>query len=533
MLIKEVTFNNRKVSLCGDSPNEQNNVFTLVVGRNGCGKSVLFKKICQITIHSVLNKNPGPSHHLNFDKDPHWAEIGSIEYTFENKTNIIEINNHNNIIDKLDLRNYPETEHQLIRDALRHRFPNEPTVSYQSSHSSELNDFTNPKIIAVSASPFDKFPLAERTYGGRFDKDLRKHYIYRGAKTNNNSKTYLKSKLDQLGASFINFFLKHEDRKSEILPLFEYLGVSSKFKITLRTSDLVDLKEIISQENNRNAADIVSSLRFRKGSGASEQISQEEQHEIISAAKATLKNSPPPPPDAFPFETLYFEFELDIQQNSNSKSNDQPLLLKEMSVLAKFDLIELDDIEFKKTNTKAPFLLSEASSGELCILFNILAIAAEITDNTIILLDEPELSLHPEWQQDFLPLLSSVFMKYKKCHFIIATHSPQIVSAASNSNSYIVDLESNPAKILEGREVHNQSLDYQLVHIFKAPGNRNEYLISKAVEALTAIRDGQIPDASFLNEVENLIELYKIVPNNDPVQKLLTTLKKAVSIITK
>ena len=77
---------------------------------------------------------------------------------------------------------------------------------------------------------------------------------------------------------------------------------------------------------------------------------------------------------------------------------------------------------YMKKNDKRKFFITEASSGELCILFNMLSIAGSIKDESIVLLDEPELSLHPEWQRDFLPLLAKVFSKYKRCHFIIATH---------------------------------------------------------------------------------------------------------------
>lgn len=59
MRIKEITFNEKKIPLCrATSPQSGNNVFTLIVGRNGSGKSSLFKKICQVNIQSILKKHP-------------------------------------------------------------------------------------------------------------------------------------------------------------------------------------------------------------------------------------------------------------------------------------------------------------------------------------------------------------------------------------------------------------------------------------------------------------------------------------------
>lgn len=48
------------------------------------------------------------------------------------------------------------------------------------------------------------------------------------------------------------------------------------------------------------------------------------------------------------------------------------------------------------------------------------------SNNKIIIIDEPELSLHPDWQRKLLPLL---LKQGRSNQFIIATHSPMIYSA--------------------------------------------------------------------------------------------------------
>lgn len=402
---------------------------------------------------------------------------------------------------------------------------NQPVeIENLSSQQSEHDDFTNIKIIAVSSSPFDKFPLIQPTFHSDHSKILNSHYFYRGARTGQfRQKDYLKSKFDQLGASFINVFLKNDNRNLELLPLFKYLGFSSKLVITLKTTDPIYMREIINLKDKSDPEEVVRKIRFFRGSKReAPKISSDEKKEIVSATGLLYGDTINP-------DTHRFKINLDIKQNNNN----EVLPLKEYTTLTKFDLLELESIEFIKENTEETILLSDASSGELCILFNILSITAEITDNTVILIDEPELSLHPEWQLEFLPLLYETFSKYKNCHFIIATHSPQIVSSICESNSYIVNLESNPACIIDGQEVSKKSLDHQLVYIFRSPGNRNEYLISKTVDLLTAISDGQDPDPAFIQEANELIALHEIIPTNDPMRKLLLTLKKAMSIITK
>jgi predicted ATP-binding protein involved in virulence len=49
-----------------------------------------------------------------------------------------------------------------------------------------------------------------------------------------------------------------------------------------------------------------------------------------------------------------------------------------------------------------------------------------VTPNSLILIDEPELSLHILWQQEFLRDLEEI-IKIAGLDFLIATHSPQII----------------------------------------------------------------------------------------------------------
>lgn len=53
----------------------------------------------------------------------------------------------------------------------------------------------------------------------------------------------------------------------------------------------------------------------------------------------------------------------------------------------------------------------------------------------IILIDEFDLHLHPEWQRKTIRQLTKVF---KNCQFIISTHSPQIISEVKNSQLIIL-----------------------------------------------------------------------------------------------
>lgn len=71
--------------------------------------------------------------------------------------------------------------------------------------------------------------------------------------------------------------------------------------------------------------------------------------------------------------------------------------------------------------------LNQLSSGEKqeIVLFYELIFGTK--ENILLLIDEPEISLHIVWQKKFMDDLLRI-IKYKKINVIVATHSPQIIN---------------------------------------------------------------------------------------------------------
>jgi len=535
MIVTEVQFEDRVIELSGNIVNKENNVFTLVVGRNGYGKSSLLQKICLINIASFLNQSDSHiriqdivDYYENRDLAA-FDETGSIFFTDESDSKRISIEKPSFIPPNINLNTIPEHLHEQIINNLRMQYlgNSQNNVRYMVNGSYQENIDGYPKVIAVSSSPFDKFPLLDNHRMQGLFCDLKNHYIYRGAKTKDkSSKSYMRSKFDQLGASFVDFFLKPANRINEILPLFKYLKIDTKFTVYLTFPDHFSLNDIL-DESRKGPLEAIRTVRFFKGKEHDDSLTNEDKEKIIKSVKS-LHEGLLPGHDKNNFHRREEVYTLNLDINSS----EQPPFLEEFSVLADYDLVDLANIEFVKTTDNKNFFLTEASSGELCILFNILAIAGTITDGSIVLLDEPELSLHPEWQRDFLPLLAEVFSKYKKCHFIVATHSPHIVSSLPASNSFVVNLENNPAKVVIGESLALQSSDFQLAYTFKSPGYKNEYLISQLVEVLSQLSEGKALDRGLTKRINDLVEFDSIISADDPVKKLLSTLKKALEVLS-
>lgn len=86
------------------------------------------------------------------------------------------------------------------------------------------------------------------------------------------------------------------------------------------------------------------------------------------------------------------------------------------------------DIRLSKQGSS--FLASAASSGEKEILTYLFAIYGLNVRDALVIVDEPELHLHPRWQQTLLSLFEDLAQETGN-QFLLATHSPVFVSPQS------------------------------------------------------------------------------------------------------
>ncbi|GEM_PF-4662702 len=112
-----------------------------------------------------------------------------------------------------------------------------------------------------------------------------------------------------------------------------------------------------------------------------------------------------------------------------------------------------------------PYSLTTPSSGELA-LFNFFSRFSsikkhELKNNIIILLDEVELALHPEWQRKYINTILTFFnkefgTKRRKIQLIITSHSPFVVS----------DLPKSCINFLNGRIISQETFGANIYNLF-------------------------------------------------------------------
>ena len=116
-----------------------------------------------------------------------------------------------------------------------------------------------------------------------------------------------------------------------------------------------------------------------------------------------------------------------------------------------FEILELDVklSEISKDENSMPiftdssgkkFGINELSSGEKQLFLRTLAIKMLEPENSIIMIDEPELSLHPKWQQKIVDVYRKIG---RNNQIILATHSPHILGSVEKENIILLEKNEN------------------------------------------------------------------------------------------
>ncbi len=115
-------------------------------------------------------------------------------------------------------------------------------------------------------------------------------------------------------------------------------------------------------------------------------------------------------------------------------------------------ILGLSDFVFKRSDGETFNLLDCATGVKSFSILQILLKNGSINDKTLLILDEPETHLHPQWIIEYARLIV-LLNKYVGVKFFIASHNPDMVSAIriisekerilDNLNFYIADKSSS------------------------------------------------------------------------------------------
>lgn len=437
-MVQKYTSNNKEYFLTKDIENNNENIFTIVVGKNGIGKSYMLNRI----VHECA-------------KIPNEDDIWKRNYFF-NPEAIVELDN-------------------------------KPA-----------------KIIAVSTSPFDRFPVGKEIPSKNFSL---KDYAYLGIRDLRGN-DYGLAFMTKIILILIEVTFLEREKIKYLSNVLSYLGYSDIIEIVFKSK--------LSETKSRNL------LRAARGKKFDEVERILDKH--LNSNKSSYSTKRINFSDSIIREICEIlsskrnRFNLDYKILISNNKNRNELNLEQFNLLTELGIIKLDNVQLLKKSTRIPVTLKDASSGEQCIILSILGIACFMEDNSVICIDEPEISLHPKWQEAYIMLLMDTFKDYKQCHFIIATHSPQIVSRLRAKNCFVLTMDNS--RIIEASDFINQSIDFQLAHIFDSPGFKNEYLTRLAFSIISRVAENKRFNRIDYEQYNIINSQIQFMDKNDPTIKL-------------
>ncbi|TDQ18603.1 putative ATP-binding protein involved in virulence [Algoriphagus boseongensis] len=379
-----------------------------------------------------------------------------------------------------------------------------------SGKSYNPDDFKEINLLSISNSLFDKFPFSTKSD---------KNYTYIGQRMiglSTHRRAIINDVLDVL-----NDNINTKEYQTKALKLFNFIGIEPFIRIKLRLG--TNYKSI--EKNDKHFIDPSSDLRkfllelsqqrfFQNQSYFLEKKAND--NDFINGLKEYIQKNL-----LFFARSNYTEtIDYTIDFNSTTKSDHFTQDYEYFSILRRLNLLSYYSITVRKGNQE--FDILESSTGQIGLLTTLLRALPHLKDNSIILIDEPEISLHPTWQMQYIELLQNYLSGFSGCHILIATHSHFLLSDLNPDWSSVVTIEAQKdglnGEVLEYTP-YSWSPEAILYNVFGIKGLRNHYFEYDVRTLLELISNNSKNKTKIKNLIEKLEE-FKL-PQGDPMKTIL------------
>ena len=377
---------------------------TVIVGQNGCGKTTMLHML-----DAIFSKNPSKLFRYKFEY---------IEITFENDV----------VIDD------KSTEEENMRCLKYYINSNELKEYYQENSKINSPGFWCRNISSLRRRPGNMNTVFDLRTGETLSipevKDIKVELIT----TERLKRIYREDEYRRdVPAKYAVEECAEDLSKKLKNVLSEYANISQKLdeKFPMKLLQAIKKKDLSSIDELEREIKEIDRLREKHIAAG---VLEENSDKILNVNVKDEKLED----NTMAVLTVYYQ---DMKQKLDSLNNisDKIVLLKKIlnSKYRKNKKISVNKdagilIENLMTNEDIPLkFLSSGEQQELVMLYKLIFKGEK---DTIILIDEPEISLNVSWQREFLDDMKEI-VDMNKISLIIATHSPQII----NDNWELVD----------------------------------------------------------------------------------------------
>jgi predicted ATPase len=397
--------------------------------------------------------------------------------------------------------------------------------------------FSHNGIISVSDILHDNLIVNVYTFNDKYPFiDLENFYNYCGLRTTSNS-IFVNVPIEEC---FLNLtsILKNELKRSITNDIFKELNLKRKISVNyiLKSNRILNDSKFISIKNDYIETSVISQFQIEifkklilenlsKGRLKNYKVNRfidnnEEVEKVLNFlySKEKLEKN----------NTLQFFWEnnigeVELSENILFFANiDIYMILREIG-LFQFDTFNVFRNEY--------FDFNNVSSGEFHFLSLFSSILSNIKENSLIIIDEPEISLHPNWQNKLLNILSPIFISFPKAQVIVASHSHLMVSSLRKSKSSLISMKNIENQIqiknLDTINTFGWSAEQILFDVFGMVTDRNYYLsinIQTIIDEMTSVKPDKIKIEKLKNELRDFD--LKDLNDKDPLKLILNKMLK-------
>ncbi|ELV8594935.1 AAA family ATPase, partial [Vibrio fluvialis] len=219
-----------------------------------------------------------------------------------------------------------------------------------------------------------------------------------------------------------------------------------------------------------------------------------------------------------------------IEVKISNKTENVTDIFSNLDILRRVGIIDNVRLTLSRKDKSLNYAYIDASSGEAQLLFSMTAFLRYVTDNCLVIIDEPEISLHPNWQIKYFSLLNLLLEKLNGCHVIIATHSHFLVSELNPKTSTLISLRKVEG-IVKAENILSSTLGWSpesvLYRVFNVRTFNSLYLDSDLKKAHKMIYAKE-SDIEELNKLQNKFKSL-VLDELDPLNKFIESIEEFIN----
>ena len=398
-----------------------NTIFsTIIIGQNGTGKSTVLKVLADIFRAFDL-------YQMDISKRPQLGYNFYVRYTINN----ISYDISTSALVLVEPRGRYESTYMFFKNK-----PVDLSINSQIHDSSSYKKYSIPIsevvlpsiVLASSLMLTDKFNA----------KSLGK-YKYLGVRNENSpsttgTRTYVRKTVDNIIDG-----IKHKNFALELTKLFKFLELDA----SLRLSYVPRHKNIFFTED-------INIAKLRAAFGEEWKSFFPKRNSPLWGAANFEKIST----DTHRLEGLV-DFLKSVHRrifvDGNKRSLEYDVLERSWEIVEDYEMLNilrsLDIISYPTlsiSRNRLPYEFINSSSGETHMISEFIGLLSQIKENSLVLIDEPEISLHPNWQIKYIDQLKNIFHDYVNSHFVIATHSHFLLSDVKPTSANTIEYTKHP-----------------------------------------------------------------------------------------